>query len=190
MKKYINSFLFCLALSLIFSVPCKAYCKEIDVSSKNMSPVGKFYFSKNANEATNEGEYIEVFNYNEKKLFITQSDIDLMAKLVYAESRGEPFDGKVGVVSVVLNRALNSNFPNSIKGVIFEPNAFSCVKNNTINAYPDETCYNAVYSALKGNDPTNKALFFYNPSLTTSSWMINTEKHNVISIGHHVFFGK
>lgn len=183
-------FLFFLTLSMIFSVPYAANCKEINIFNKDYSSFTKFSFSKSTNELNNEGEYIEVFNYNEKKLFITQSDIDLMAKLVYAESRGEPFDGKVGVVSVVLNRVLDESFPNSIKDVIFEPNAFSCVKNKNINAYPDESCYNAVYSAIKGNDPTNKALFFYNPNLATSSWMINTEKHNKISIGNHVFFSK
>ena len=145
MKKYINNFLFCLALSIIFTVPYKAYCKEVNFINENTYPLAKLYFSEDTKEANNDNEYIEVFNYNQKKLLISQSDIDLLAKLVYAESRGEPFDGKVGVVSVVLNRALDCNFPNSIKGVIFEPNAFSCVKNNSINAYPDDSCYNAVY---------------------------------------------
>ena len=111
-----------------------------------------------------------------------------MAKLVYAESRGEPFEGKVAVASVVLNRVMISQFPNSIREVIFQKNAFSCVKNNEIIANPDQDCYNAVYEAIKGVDPTNNAIFFYNPKISTCSWMKSTEKNDVKTIGNHVFF--
>lgn len=139
--------------------------------------------NKNADE-----NVVEVFSYDTKNLYITESDIELMAKLIYAESIGEPYDGKVAVASVVLNRVINPSFPNSIKEVIFQKNAFSCVKNGEIKAIPNQACYNAVYDAIKGYDPTNKALFFYNPSTATCAWMHKTEKQDMKTIGHHTFF--
>ena len=111
-----------------------------------------------------------------------------MAKLVYAESRGEPYEGKIAVASVVLNRLLNPGFPNSIKGVIFQTNAFSCVRDRDIKANPDQSCYDAVYEAINGKDPTNEALYFYNPAIATCSWMKQTQKKDTKSIGNHVFF--
>ena len=134
----------------------------------------------------NTEETVEVFNHGQEKIYITQCDIDLMAKLVYAESRGEPFEGKVAVASVVLNRLLNPGFPNSIEGVIFQTNAFSCVRNRDIKANPDQSCYDAVYEAINGTDPTNEALYFYNPAIATCSWM--KQKKDTKSIGNHVFF--
>lgn len=133
-------------------------------------------------------DVVEVFNHQQQTLYLTKSDIDLMAKLIYAESRGEPYEGKVAVASVVLNRVTSPKFPNSVKEVIYQPKAFSCVKNGTIVAYPDENCFNAVYDALRGNDPTNQALYFYNPSTATCSWMKGTEKIDITSIGNHIFF--
>ena len=133
-------------------------------------------------------DVLEVFDHSAQKLYITGEDIDLMAKLVYAESIGEPYTGKVAVASVVLNRTMDPNFPNTIREVILQKNAFSCVKNGKINANPNQDCYNAVYDAIKGADPTNEALFFYNPSIATCSWMKDTEKINQTTIGHHTFF--
>ena len=92
------------------------------------------------------------------------------------------------MASVVLNRVLSPKFPNTIKDVIFEPNAFSCVKNNNIIAYPDQKCYDAVYEAIRGKDPTNEALFFYNPKIATCSWMKAIKKIDSLAIGQHIFF--
>ena len=131
---------------------------------------------------------LEVFKHDNQQLYITGEDIELMAKLVSAESIGEPYDGKVAVASVVLNRTLDPNFPNTIKDVIFQKNAFSCVRNGQINANANQDCYNAVYDAIKGHDPTNQALFFYNPSTATCNWMKQTPKFNKTTIGHHTFF--
>jgi len=133
-------------------------------------------------------EVLEVFNHATQQLYITGEDIDLMAKLVSAESIGEPYTGKIAVASVVLNRTIDPHFPNTIKEVIFQKNAFSCVKNNKINANANQDCYNAVYDAIKGADPTNDALFFYNPTIATSNWMKETHKINQTTIGHHTFF--
>lgn len=157
--------------------------QEID---KNYSKVNIEYTSQSNNKENN--EVLEVFSHDTQQLYITREDIELMAKLVSAESIGEPYKGKVAVASVVLNRAINPNFPNSIRGVILQKNAFSCVKNGNINAVANQDCYNAVYDAIKGADPTNDALFFYNPSISTCNWMKQTPKVNQTTIGHHTFF--
>ncbi|MGL4656746.1 MAG: cell wall hydrolase [Sarcina sp.] len=131
---------------------------------------------------------LQVFNQGDSTLNISEADIDFMAKVVHAESKGEPFEGKVAVASVILNRVVDPNFPNTISGVITQKNAFSCVRNGRVDAVPNSDSYNAVMEAIKGNDPTNKALYFYNPDIATCNWMHGIQKKNVQSIGRHVFF--
>ncbi|SHJ76343.1 N-acetylmuramoyl-L-alanine amidase [Clostridium cavendishii DSM 21758] len=131
---------------------------------------------------------VEVFNHSNKSIYLTEDDVHLMAQVVYAESKGEPYEGKVAVASVILNRVVNPKFPNTISGVIMQKNAFSCVKNGVINVEPDTDSYKAVKDAIKGADPSNNALFFYNPKSSTCSWMGQIEKKNKKSIGQHVFF--
>ena len=133
-------------------------------------------------------EVVEVFNSASTKLYLTEADIDLMAKVVFAESKGEPYNGKVAVASVILNRATNTKFPNTVEGVIKQKNAFSCVKDGVINVVPDSDSYNAVKEAIRGNDPTSDALYFYNPKIATCSWMKGVEKCDVTMIGAHEFF--
>lgn len=178
MKKFLNLSILCFALSFaIFSNNITV--KALDTNKAE---------TESNSDQNNIDTAVEVFNHGQKKLYITQSDIELMAKLIYAESRGEPYEGKVAVASVVLNRALSPSFPNTVQEVIYQPKAFSCVKNGHIAACPDKNCYDAVYEALKGNDPTNEALYYYNPSISTCSWMKNKEKKDPKSIGHHLFF--
>jgi N-acetylmuramoyl-L-alanine amidase len=143
---------------------------------------------KSSTQSSEKNNDVEVFNRESQKLYITGEDIDLMAKLVSAESIGEPYTGKVAVASVVLNRTIDPHFPNTIKEVIFQKNAFSCVKDGKINANANQDCYNAVYDAIRGADPTNDALFFYNPTTATCNWMKETPKINQTTIGHHTFF--
>lgn len=119
---------------------------------------------------------------------LSKEDYDLLASVVYAESQGEPFEGKIGVASVILNRLGHPLFPKSIKDVIFQKNAFSCVINGHLDIKPDIEAYRAVDEALKGKDPTNDAVFFYNPVTANSSWIKNTAKEIQVIIGNHVFF--
>ncbi|AYF53715.1 cell wall hydrolase [Clostridium botulinum C] len=135
-----------------------------------------------------ESQIVTVFNSKGNNFSITKNDINLMAQIVYAESCAEPYEGKVAVASVILNRLKDSHFPNNIESVVKQRAAFSCVRNGKINVIPDKHCFNAVMDALKGKDPTNNAVFFYNPKIATSTWMKNINKHNVKRIGNHVFF--
>ena len=189
MKKILNECILCLALLAMIFPNTMVNAGVVATSTKSfISPQNEVIEGDDSQNTTNPDGIVEVFCQGKNSLYITKSDIDLMAKLVYAESRGEPFDGKVAVASVVLNRVQSPDFPNSIKEVIFEPRAFSCVKNNSIKANPDQNCYDAVYEAIKGKDPTNEALFFYNPKISTCSWMKAIKKIDSLAIGQHVFF--
>lgn len=116
---------------------------------------------------------------------ISQSDLDLLARCVYAESRGEPYNGQVAVAAVVLNRVRSSKFPNTIYGVIYQRNAFTAVNDGQINLTPNQSAYNAARDALGGWDPTGGCLYYYNPSTATSSWIWSLTVH--IKIGKHNF---
>lgn len=131
---------------------------------------------------------ISVFNSNYSFISVTFKDVELMARVVSGESLSEPYEGKVAVAAVILNRVLNEKFPTTIEEVIKQQGAFSCVIAGEITCSPDRSCYSAVYDALKGSDPTNDALFFYNPKIATCPWMKSVSKNNVIQIGNHVFF--
>lgn len=176
MKKFIT---FIASLCFVLMPLTSVKGLVIDKYEKNID-IKNLYNEKNKNVIT--------VSNNNKTYYLTNDDIHLMAQVVYGESRGEPYNGKVAVASVILNRLCSSKFPNTIKKVISQNNAFSCVKNGKINAEPDKISYNAVMDALKGNDPTNNALYFYNPKISTCTWMKNISKKNLITIGNHIFF--
>ena len=115
----------------------------------------------------------------------TSSDVYLLAKCVYAESRGEPYEGQVAVAAVILNRVKSSEFPNTISGVIYQPWAFTAVNDGQINLEPNTTAINAAKDAMNGWDPTHGCLFYYNPALTTNKWIYSRQV--VTTIGKHVF---
>lgn len=113
------------------------------------------------------------------------SNLNLLARLVYAESRGEPYAGQVAVAAVVLNRVKNSNFPNTIPGVIYQSGAFTPVSNGQINLAPDSTATSAARDALNGWDPSYGSLYYFNPATATNKWIWS--RPYVITIGKHRF---
>lgn len=115
----------------------------------------------------------------------SQNDIQLMANAVYGEARGEPYEGKVAVAAVILNRVNSSSFPNTISGVIFEPRAFTAVADGQIWLTPDETAKEAVMDAINGWDPTGKAEYYFNPDTATSAWIWS--RPQIKRIGKHIF---
>lgn len=116
---------------------------------------------------------------------VSESDLNLLARCVYGESRGEPYTGQVAVAAVVLNRVRSSKFPNTIKGVIYQAGAFTAVSDGQINLTPNHSAYNAARDALAGWDPTGGCLYYYNPDTATSSWIWSLTVH--IKIGNHNF---
>lgn len=115
----------------------------------------------------------------------TDSDLDLLARVVRAEAQGEPYDGQVAVAAVILNRVNHPEFPNTIAGVVYEPLAFSVVADGQVNKPADESAMQAAHCALNGLDPSGGALYFYNPAKTRSSWI--QSRAVIKTIGEHIF---
>lgn len=115
----------------------------------------------------------------------SSSDLNLLARCVYAEARGEPYTGQVAIAAVVLNRVKSPSFPNTISGVIYQPWAFTAVNDGQINLTPNDTAYKAAQDALNGWDPTYGCIYYYNPATATSSWIWS--RKIVIKIGKHNF---
>ena len=114
-----------------------------------------------------------------------QSNVNLLARVISGEARGESYTGQVAIAAVVLNRVKHSSFPSTIAGVIYQPGAFTAVTDGQINITPPQSCYNAARDALNGWDPTYGAIYYYNPVTATNSW-IRTRKV-ITTIGKHVF---
>lgn len=115
----------------------------------------------------------------------SSNDLNLLARCVYAEARGEPYTGQVAIAAVVLNRVKSSSFPNTISGVIYQPYAFTAVNDGQINLTPNSSAYKAAQDALNGWDPTYGCLYYYNPKTATSSWIWS--RKTVVTIGNHNF---
>lgn len=114
------------------------------------------------------------------------SDFYLLARMIAAEARGEPYVGQVAVGAVILNRVRHPSFPNSVAGVIYQAGAFTSISDGqwagvTVTA----ECRRAAQDALSGWDPTGGAIYYYNPAKTTSKWIYSREV--VLTIGDHVF---
>lgn len=112
-------------------------------------------------------------------------DLTLLARIIHAEARGEPVEGQVAVGAVLLNRVKNSRFPNDLWSNIFKSGEFCTVRDGQIWLEPDAAAYRAARLALSGWDPTYGAIYFYNPTHTTSRWIWS--RPVTTRIGRHVF---
>ena len=114
-----------------------------------------------------------------------QSNVNLLARVISGEARGESYTGQVAIAAVVLNRVDHSSFPSTIAGVIYQPGAFTAVTDGQIHVAPSQSCYNAARDALNGWDPTYGAIYYYNPVTATNSWI--RTRRVITTIGKHVF---
>lgn len=115
----------------------------------------------------------------------SNNEIRLIANAVHGEARGEPYVGQVAVAAVILNRLENAAFPDSVSGVIFEPRAFTAVADGQIWLQPNETSRKAVLDAMNGWDPTDGAIYYFNPDTATSPWIWT--RPQIKTIGNHIF---
>lgn len=115
----------------------------------------------------------------------TQSDYNLLARLISAEARGESYTGQVAVGAVVLNRVQHPSFPDTIAGVIYQKGAFSCLYDGQFDQPVAESSYRAAQDALNGWDPSGGAIYYYNPVTATNQWI--RSRPIIATIGKHVF---
>ncbi|MBP3447432.1 MAG: cell wall hydrolase [Clostridia bacterium] len=116
-----------------------------------------------------------------------QTNLQLLARAVNGEARGEPYEGQVAVAAVILNRVRHPSFPNTVAGVIYQPGAFTAVSDGQINVPidPKSTIYKACTDAMNGWDPSGGAIYYFNPKTATSKWIWS--RPVIKQIGNHRF---
>ena len=113
------------------------------------------------------------------------NDLNLLSRVVYAEARGEPYEGQVAVAAVTLNRVKSSSFPNTLAGVVYQSGAYDAVSDGQINLTPNATAKKAAQDAMNGWDPSYGALYYFNPATATSKWIWS--RPMTVTIGNHRF---
>lgn len=113
------------------------------------------------------------------------SNLNLLARVIYGEARGEPYTGQVAVGAVVMNRIKSSSFPNTLAGVVYQPGAFDAVKDGQVNLTPNSTAKKAAQDAMNGWDPSYGAIYYFNPSTATNKWIWS--RPMTVTIGKHRF---
>lgn len=123
--------------------------------------------------------------YEQQSSSANSGDVYLLARLISAEARGEPYVGQVAVGAVVINRIDHPSFPNSLSGVIYQSGAFSCLDDGQFNQPISDSAFRAAREALNGSDPSGGAIYYFNPATATSSWIWSRPLLTVI--GNHRF---
>ncbi|MBR7132400.1 MAG: spore cortex-lytic enzyme [Clostridia bacterium] len=115
----------------------------------------------------------------------SSSDYELLARIISAEARGEPYIGQVAVGAVVLNRIEHPSFPDTLSGVVYQKGAFSCLYDGQFYEAIADSAYKAASDALNGLDPSGGAIYYYNPDKSTNKWIFSREI--ITTIGKHRF---
>ena len=131
-------------------------------------------------------ETLAALGINESLSASSDESFYLLARMISAEARGEPYVGQVAVGAVILNRVRHASFPNSVAGVIYQSGAFSAISDGQFQSVTvTRECRRAAQDALSGWDPTGGAVYYYNPAKTTSAWIYS--RPVLLTIGAHVF---
>ncbi|MGN4125791.1 spore cortex-lytic enzyme [Lysinibacillus sphaericus] len=146
---------------------------------KNNSGGGNTASGKNSGSSNNNGTDTQI------PPKYTERELQLLANAVYGEARGEPYEGQVAVAAVILNRLESPEFPNTISGIIFQPLAFTAVADGQIWLEPNQRAKEAVIDAMNGWDPSENALYYFNPKTATSKWIWS--RPQIKQIGEHIF---
>lgn len=115
----------------------------------------------------------------------TEANVNLLARIISAEARGEPYSGQVAVGAVILNRVEHPSFPDTLSGVIYQPGAFTAITDGQFNQAVTESAYRAARDALNGTDPSGGAIYYYNPDRAISQWI--RTRPVIKRIGKHLF---
>lgn len=114
-----------------------------------------------------------------------EANVNLLARIISAEARGEPYSGQVAVGAVILNRVEHPSFPDTLSGVIYQPGAFTAITDGQFNESVAESAYRAARDALNGTDPSGGAIYYYNPDRAISQWI--RTRPVIKRIGKHLF---
>jgi N-acetylmuramoyl-L-alanine amidase len=193
MKKFIT--ITTLAVALFSGTGFSAQAEETYKvqSGDSLWNIGKSYgvSVKEVQAINNKGNHL-IFPGEALKLPtpVSEQEKDLLARLVHAEAKGEPYEGKVAVATVVLNRVDSEVFPETIKEVVTETSPggvyqFSPVQNGEINKKADEEAVKAVEEAIAFRGDGNNSLYFFNPDKTSDKWI--RTRTVTKTIGNHVF---
>ena len=162
------------------------------ISDENVVADNKTEPETDTSKAVNKPVSNEISNTDDKAPTPSRSatiryshNLDCLAKVVHGEARGESFTGKVAIAAVVLNRVESDKFGNTVNEVIFEPGAFTAVSDGQYYLQPDQVAYQAAQAALEGWDPTNNAIYYWNPATATNQWIWS--RPITTTIGKHVF---
>jgi len=115
----------------------------------------------------------------------TEANIYLLARIISAEARGEPYTGQVAVGAVVLNRVEHPSFPDTLSGVIYQNGAFTAITDGQFNEPISDSAYRAARDALNGWDPTGGCIYYYNPKKTSNKFIWS--RPVMLTIGNHRF---
>ena len=151
----------------------QTYESVLDFQEKNNLKVDGIVGEQTLNAL---GIFVEQDDKEEHDIYSSanrENNIWLLASLINAEARGEEYIGQVAVGAVVLNRVNHASFPNTIPAVIYEVNQFDSVSDGQINLIPSSSCLNAARDAMNGWDPTNGAIYYWNPSKTKNQWLLD-----------------
>ncbi len=184
-----------MANSIIFSNPIfipKAGAAELD-NNQLLTGLGiafvlyiLFESTDNDNLVQDEIKKPEFDSEQNIDINIDSINVDLLARAIYAEARGESFEGQIAVGAVIVNRMESPKFPNTIESVLYQPNQFKCVENGAINQVPNQNAYKAARRAINGEDPSQGALFFFNPEKSENPAAF--DRYTVtVRIGNHIF---
>lgn len=167
----------------VFSILFLTMCLYLSQNYENFASYFSKYYTINVYSATKTAQS----STNTTKSYSGNDMTELLARLINGEARGETYLGQVAVGAVVLNRVKSPLFPNTISGVIYQKSQFSCVTDGQFNKPIDKnsTIYKAAKEAMSGSDPTNGALYFYNPRTAKSKWLFSLK--TVATIGSHRF---
>ncbi|MEW9702411.1 spore cortex-lytic enzyme [Paenibacillus sp. SI8] len=120
-----------------------------------------------------------------RKYSVNQADLDIIARVIYSEARGESYEGQVAVGAVLMNRLQSSQFPNNLHDIVFQEGAFTSVSDGQYWLTPNSTAYLAAQDAVRGWDPTKGAIYYFNPDTATSSWIWS--RPQTVKIDSHIF---
>ena len=209
-NKYFKTFIFLLILSLILA-PCTLALslygsrgEEVSAIQRKLSELGYYFagidgiYGKTTENAVlqfqkDNGLIIDGISGSETLNALgiesegsyNSADYQLLARLISAEARGEPYIGQVAVGAVVLNRMEHPSFPDTMAGVIYQKGAFSCLYDGQFDEPIADSAYAAARDALNGMDPSDGAIYYFNPNTATNKWIWS--RPLIVTIGNHRF---